>query len=787
MRNKPVLVIVCEMLLIAGICLLDACMRPCVHQGTAPLGVKLGEEDPVEALEEPPEVALEPLEIPEPPEVGLESADPAVEGKTPQPPGHFSPKPAKFDSVGLAKSPVIMRGIYGSRSPGSRGRAVGRYGGAGPMFRCYSGGRASLRAARAPEPWEEIGMNEEVWVIEKAEVQVDKKKDDPTQGELRARIGKTDIPIPLKHTDVKARISAFISTVDVTQQYQNPYDTKIEAVYVFPLPENSAVTDFVMTIGERRIHGMIRERKAAEKAYKEARARGYRAALLTQERPNIFTQKVANIEPGKRIDIKITYFNPLRYKDGEYEFVFPMVVGPRYNPVGYTNGVGAVARGRRGISGQATEVQYLAPHERSGHDIAVAVEIDAGVLIEEIYSSSHAVDVKRIGDSKAKVCLKETDRIPNKDLVLRYRVAGKKMRSAMMVHRGESGNTFALVLQPPEYHTTVPRMPREMVFVLDCSGSMSGAPIAKVKQAVTRCLKNLDKNDTFQVIRFSDAASSFGKAPVPATSANIERAVAYVDGLHGGGGTSMIEGIKAALDFPHDEGRLRVVSFMTDGYIGNEDQILAAIKQKLGSSRIFSFGVGNSVNRYLIERMASFGKGAVAFVGLDENAGREVDRFYERIGYPALADIEINWGGMQVNEIYPRKIPDVFVGRPVLIAGRFKGSGKKSVRVTGRAGTEKHSHSVDVDLDDKGAQHAGITSIWARWKIKDFSNREIANPCAELKEEILRTSKDYSLLCRYTAFLAVDSSETTKGDHGISVSVPVPVPDGVRYSTTVQE
>ncbi len=637
-------------------------------------------------------------------------------------------------------------------------------------------------------PWEDIGMSEEVWIIAKAEGEsVEKAKGDPTQGELRAVIDEKKIPLPLKHTDVRSRVSAFICSVDVVQQYHNPYDTKIEAVYVFPLPQSSAVTDFVMTIGDRQIRGMIREREEAVMLYRQARSQGYRAALLTQERPNIFTQKVANIEPGKRIDIKIAYFNPLPYRDGDYEFVFPMVVGPRFNPPGSTDGVGAVARGKRGASGQKTEVEYLKPGERSGHDISLRVEVDAGVKIERAYSRSHVIEVERVSDSRIAVTLAKKDAIPNKDFVLRYGVAGKQLKTAMLIDRGAKGNTFALVLQPPEETASVPRTAREMVFVLDCSGSMSGAPIEKAKQAMTRCLRNLDENDTFQVIRFSESASKLGNVPLPATRDNVRRALKYVKELEGSGGTMMIEGIKAALDFPHDDERLRVVSFMTDGYIGNEAEILAAVHRKLGAARIFSFGVGNSVNRYLLERMAAFGKGAVAFVGLDESAAEKVDRFYERLAHPALTDVRIDWGGMTVTEVYPRKIPDIFVGRPVLITGKFEGNGAQTIRIMGRSGAEDHTRTLAVDLDNTETQHAAITSLWARWKIKDLSGRSIRDRSQELRDKITETSLAYNLLCSYTAFLAVDSTEQTKGDHGMSVKVPVPVPDGVRYETTVRQ
>ncbi len=660
----------------------------------------------------------------------------------------------------------------------------------------YAGGRvtqdrAALISLRRGDhrkaPWIDIGMNEEVWIIASAgDKPAVRGKGYPTQGELRAVIGEEKIPLPLKHTAVKATVSAFVSSVKVVQRYHNPYDTKIEAVYVFPLPQSSAVTDFVMTVGDRQIRGMIREREEAELLYRQAKRQGYRAALLTQERPNVFTQRVANIEPGKKIDIQIAYFNPLQYRDGDYEFVFPMVVGPRFNPPGSTDGVGAVARGRHGVSGQKTEVQYLRPGERSGHDISLQVDIDAGVEIERAYSRSHVIDVERLKPSRISVSLARKNTIPNKDFVLRYGVAGERLKTALLVDKGERGNTFALVLHPPKHTSDIPRMAREMVFVLDCSGSMDGAPIEKAKQAMSRCLRNLDGNDTFQVIRFSESASQLGKAPLPATRKNVRHALEYVKSLQGSGGTMMVEGIKAALDFPHDDERLRVVSFMTDGYIGNEAEILAAVHRKLGDARIFSFGVGDSVNRYLLERMASFGKGAAAFVGLDESAGEKVDAFYERIAHPALTDIRIDWGGMKVSDVYPRKIPDIFVGRPVMITGRFEGDGRQTIRLTGRTGGQDCAHSVDVDLDASGAQHSAITSLWARWRIKDFSERSIRDRSQELRDMITETSLAYNLLCRYTAFLAVDSTERTKGESGVSVNVPVPVPNGVRYETTVR-
>jgi len=265
----------------------------------------------------------------------------------------------------------------------------------------------------------------------------------------------------------------------------------------------------------------IRERREAERIYTDAKRQGYVASLLTQERPNIFTQSVANIEPGKQIDVQITYFHTLAYDNGWYEFVFPMVVGPRFNPPGSTNGIGAVARGAHGTSGQQTEVQYLKPGERSGHDIALNVDIAAGVAIEEIVCRSHVVAKQVAANDRVTVSLGPNDRIPNKDFVLRYRVAGDRVKSSLITHRDERGGFFTLMLYPPMDLASLTRQPVEMVFVLDCSGSMSGRPLAQAKQAVERTLRQLGPDDTFQIIRFSYDASRLGRDPIHGTPANI--------------------------------------------------------------------------------------------------------------------------------------------------------------------------------------------------------------------------------------------------------------------------
>ena len=631
---------------------------------------------------------------------------------------------------------------------------------------------------------------DELWIIAKVDTSKPVVSDDsPGSGALLAKLPsqEKEIPLPLKHTDVKGDICGYIATVEVTQQFHNPYDEKIEAVYVFPLPQNAAVNEFIMVIGERKIRGIIREREEAEQIYAEARSQGYTASLLTQERPNIFTQKVANIEPSKEIDINIKYFNTLAYVDGWYEFVFPMVVGPRYNPPGTTDGVGAVAHGRTGISGQATEVEYLKPDQRSGHDISLAVNINAGVEIEEIKCPSHVITKRNIDEENLNVKLSELDDIPNKDFVLRYKVAGNKVKSALVTHKDTRGGFFTLMLYPPENLKKIKRAPMEMIFVLDCSGSMKGAPIEKAKDAINRALRQLQPNDTFQIIRFSNDASQLGPKPIPATKENVQKGLDYVKTLNGSGGTQMIEGVKAALDFEHDPERFRLVSFMTDGYIGNEAEILAAVYERLGESRIFSFGIGSSVNRFLLDRMAMLGKGAVAYIGLDESGGEIIDAFYERISHPALTDVEIDWGGLEVSEVYPNKIPDLFVGRPIIVTGKFQGNSDTKIKIQGKVGGKAEKLSVAVNLDDAASTHPGIACVWARKQIETLANRATYDSESDLPVQIKQVALEYGLMSSYTAFIAVDSSHQTMGDHGLTVNVPVPVPYGVRYDTTVQE
>jgi Ca-activated chloride channel family protein len=644
--------------------------------------------------------------------------------------------------------------------------------------------------------------SEELWILARGDAATGQPSDDsPGSGALLAKVEEKEIPMPLKHTDVRASVSGYLGTVQVTQQFLNPYSTKIEAVYVFPLPHNAAINEFIMTIGERRIRGIIRERQEAEQLYQEARRQGYVAALLTEERPNVFTQSVANIEPGKEIDVDIKYFQTLDYTDGWYEFVFPMVVGPRFNSPGSTSGIGAVASGQTGASGQTTEVHYLRPGERTAHDISLNVDVDAGLPIEQFECKTHQITSEAVSPERLTISLHPGDRLPNRDFVLRYRVAGDRVKSAFLAQRDASGGFFTLMLFPPQELDSLKRQPVELVFVLDCSGSMSGRPIEQAKAAVQRGLRLLRPGDSFQLVTFSMTASQLGPEPLAATPENVQQALDYVRSLHGEGGTMMLEGIKAALAFPHDPERLRFVCFLTDGYVGNEAEILAEVHRRLGSARIFSFGIGSAVNRYLLDHLARAGHGAVAYLGPNDSAAQIMEDFFARISHPAMTDLQVDWGGLNVTEVFPRVLPDLFVGRPVILAGRFAGTQDTTIKVNGLAAGQpvqvaigarlsqpQHPNDPDATNTSSIGQTPGpLPTLWARMKIADLAAQSLYLTDRELPQEIKRVALDYGLLSPFTAFIAVDSTRRTSGSEGTTVPVAVPVPDGVKYETTVDE
>jgi len=615
-----------------------------------------------------------------------------------------------------------------------------------------------------------------------------------TQGSLQVvdPTGKPKAACPLKHTDVKAQVSGFLSRVTINQEFENPFKEKIEAVYTFPLPQNAAVDDMTMVVGDRTVRGKILRREEAQAVYEAAKNNGQTTSLLNQERPNIFTQSVANILPGEQIKITISYVETLKYEDGSYEFVFPMVVGPRYVP-----GTPAGAQGDgfspdtdRVPDGSRITPQPAPAGMRAGHDVSLQVSLDAGVPIDGLSSKTHEVNIERPDDHRAQVTLKDLATIPNKDFVLRYDVAGAKISDAVLTHSTGTGGFFTLILQPPERVTVEDVTPKELVFVLDTSGSMSGFPIEKAKETMKLALDNLYPYDTFNLITFSGDEHILFPEPVPATKENLAKAQAFLETRQGSGGTEMMKAIKASMDPSDKQDHVRVVCFMTDGYVGNDLEIIGEV-QKHPNARVFAFGIGGSVNRFLLDNMAKYGRGEVEYVALNDDGSAAARRFYERVRSPLLTDISLDWNGLAVSDVYPKNVPDLFSAKPVIVTGRYSGNGRGTIRLKGKMSGRDFVREIPIDFSSPQT-HDVLATLWARTRIadlmsQDFNGAQRGAMKEDVKQSIVQLGLDYRLMTQFTSFVAVEEMIVTDGGQPRRIDVPIEVPEGVNRQTTYGE
>lgn len=603
--------------------------------------------------------------------------------------------------------------------------------------------------------------------------------------ELGGEQPEEPLELPLAHTDVSIEVSGFVARAEVTQRYTNPYDAPIEAVYTFPLPHEAAVDAMQMRIGERTIKGIIKRRDEARDIYEQAKQKGQHASLLEQERPNIFTQSVANIMPGDEIEVVIRYVDILNYADGAYELVFPMVVGPRYipgSPKDTSQGSGTAPATDAVPDASRITPPVLKPGQRSGHDIALQVALDAGVPIQGLHSVSHAIDVERGSPSRRQIRLHPSDTLPNKDFILRYQVAGKAPAFAVIPHHDARGGFFTLIAQPPRQVTANEIVPRELIFILDTSGSMRGAPLARSKQAMQRLIGGMRGSDVFNVVRFAGDTGTLWPTPRPLNAANRQAALDYVEALRGSGGTEMRTGIRDALAQPAAEGRLRIAFLLTDGYVGDEARILKAIAESRRGARVFSLGVGSSVNRYLLTRAAEVGRGEAFFVRQDEQADAVIDTFFKRVDRPTLAHIHIDWGKLDVSDQYPEHIPDLWAGQPLRLHARYQQGGRETIKITGQLGQQQYEHNLPVHLPRDHTANAAIASVWARHKIRELMDRMVREGRTEtLIEQVTEVGLQFNLMTRWTSFVAVEERVVNQDGEATTVVQPVELPEGVDY------
>lgn len=593
-------------------------------------------------------------------------------------------------------------------------------------------------------------------------------------GQLAAvgRDGKVGALCPLEKTVVNANVSAFAARVSVNQVFHNPTDQTIEAVYTFPLPDNAAVDHMKMVIGDRVIEGTIKEREQARRIYNAAMANGQAAALLDQERPNIFTQSVANITPGATVNIEIDYVQTLKFQDGTFEFNFPMVVGPRF--LGNAPDPGKISP------------PITPPGTRTGTNIELNVDLDAGAPIQDVKSVLHEIETQRVDDHRYHISLAKRDEIPNRDFILRYQVATDQVTDAFVTHMDGTGKGgfFAMAILPPKAPTEQDIAPKEVYFVMDQSGSQSGFPIAKSKELTLKLIKTLRPNDTFNVFGFNNTVRSLWPESRSVTPTNLAEASEFVKSMDAAGGTQLLEGLKAALGGKKDPGRLRIVVFNTDGFVGDEKAILDTMQKNREAARVFTFGIGGSVNRYLIDSLSAEGRGAAEYVTLPEQAEPAVARFIQRTRTPVLTDVSMETDGIQVEGVQPAYLPDAFDQSPIYLFGRYSQPSSGRITLRGMHGGRPWSKTIDVELPMRGNSPA-IESLWARQQVDDLTRQnylgQFDGKGKDLGAATTDVALEFGIMSPYTSFVAVEERVINVGGRQRHARVPVEMADGVSY------
>lgn len=592
-------------------------------------------------------------------------------------------------------------------------------------------------------------------------------------------------PVPLLHTDVALDVRGLVASATVTQQYANSSTEPIEAVYIFPLPHDAAVYDMEIRIGNRVIRSTIREREEAKRVYEAAKSSGKHAALVEEERPNIFTTSVANIMPGDRVDVRLRYVEPLIWEAGRMRLVFPMVVGPRYIP-----GTAAVGHAGTGWSVDTDAVADASritpvvknPENRSGHDISLTVDMDPGFEAASIKSVSHAINVQHSPDGRQHVELATETTIPNKDFVLEVQqVKSTQPKAALFLSpASDSGEThFLLAAYPPTVQPTE-RMPVEMLYMIDVSGSMTGTSIEQARAALLQALDRLRPGDRFGILEFSSGFGEFSPEPLPATSENLAAARDYVRHLEAGGGTEMLPALLHLMRKPEAPGYLRHIVLLTDGDLGNEEEIFAALHSDLGNARLYTVAIGSAPNLFLATKMAQFGRGTFTHIADISEISEQMSHLFASIESPILTDVRLSFEGVEVADVYPQRLPDLFSQQPLLIFGRiYKGHAGK-IHLTALAGIEPYETTIAFDAS-KATFHPGITTLWARQRAEELMDQwrhADEGGQKEIRDSVIAHAIRYRLVTRFTSLVAVEEVVTNASGQSTTVPVPTELPAG---------
>ncbi len=592
--------------------------------------------------------------------------------------------------------------------------------------------------------------------------------------------------VALEHTDVSIDVRGLVAVATVAQRYRNDTEQALEAVYVFPLPHQAAVYDMEIRIRDRVIRSVIQERAEAQRTYRKAKAAGKRAALLEQERPNVFTASVANIMPGDVIDVRVRYVEPLTWSDGKVRLVFPMVVGPRYIP--------GRATGRSG-TGWADDTDAVPdasritppvrhPSSRSGHDIGLRVRLEPGVALGEIRSPTHPVVVDEPEPGRYEVRLASEATLPNRDFVLEYqRAEAPEARAALFLSPQPEGDEthFMLVTYPPTRRAGDERAPLDLLFVIDVSGSMAGTSIQQARAALLQGLDRLRCGDRFGIVAFSNGFRPFLPETVSATPEHLAEGRGFVGGLGAGGGTEMLPALEHAMAMPRATGFVREIVLLTDGCLGNEQQIFGSLERHLGDARLFTVAIGSAPNHYLATRMAEYGRGAFSHIADASEIETQMAALLDTIESPVLTDISVSFDGAEVADLYPSRPGDLFLSRPLVLKGRLLGGRSGVLHLAGSEGGVRHQQEIPFDVAE-AEFHPGITTLWARERIKEeielwrrsSGDEQRATRRAAVVQDAIR----YNLVSRFTSLVAVEEVVVNTEGSLRTTRVPTELPAG---------
>lgn len=582
---------------------------------------------------------------------------------------------------------------------------------------------------------------------------------------------RSDEALPLKSSAAKVSIEGTIARVHLTQRYGNTGGTPIEAVYVFPASTRAAVHGMTLSSGGRVIAARIRESVKAKEEYQAAKAEKKTSALLEEHRPNVFQMSVANLLPGDDIDVEIEWTETIPAVDSTYEFVFPTVVGPRY--VGNSAGNGETW----------TDNPHLAPGTKNPVTFKLEADLSTTLPLAEVTCPSHpvAIDFKAKDKAGVKIDSNSSEDAANRDFILRWKLGNNRVDAGLLLHRGKDTNHFLLQVAPPPRVTLEQIPPRDYVTVLDVSGSMQGFPLDTAKDLLRRLVLGLRPEDTFNVIRFSTDSGVLSEQPLAANEENIALANEFIDAQSSGGGTELCAALQEALALPGGENRSRSILLITDGYVST-DKAADLVRKNIGNANLFTFGIGSSVNRELLEAVSRAGGGEPVVVTATKEAGPAAARFRELVSNPVLAKVRIEAEGVELASIEPDPHPDVFAARPLIVTGTWKGepAGKIIVRGIGGNGTP---FEKSIDLAEAaaatGLDHPALPVLWARERVRHL---EDLPKTAEVVRDITSLGLTHSLLTPYTSFLAIDEMPREVNGLAQTVKQPVPLPKGVSPS-----